>query len=614
MSPKDTAAAAPRSPSPPWGAPEPPKRFGLGVARMLVGAFVVMLLAGGAAYAVAHNEIGKVVEAVGHKRVTVAPEVLAPTYKGGPETLLLVGNDERPPPKGESSAYRVVPHSNEMLLVRIDPNRPVISMLSIPRELQVTFTSPNGEVITNRFNSAYTYGYEEGGGTKGGIKLMVETIKKVLGLGVNHVFVINFKKFEHAIEEIGCVYFPVDTRYYHRNEPEGEQYFEINLKPGYQRLCGKEALEFVANRHESTSLVRDARDQRFMLEAKREFGEHLFEEREKFEHIFGKNVETDLHGEEQILNLLELLIGAQGKPVRQVHFNVNLLPTFDTATPEQIHEAVTQFLGGTAAISGSRINHALNSASQAHAKAQRTHKSAPAQPSMTPTSAEALTRARSMAPYLPFPLEYPRIRNTFAEAEPDKLRLYKLHGPKGTPYPSYVIVIDRGLLGQYYDVEGTTWLGAPILAKPSKTVQIGSRNYSLYYNGEQVMTVAWHEGNAVYWVENTLVDSVSSREMIEIAEETQPVDHVVSRAPIARAKSAEAALRLPSASSGDFNYKRIAELIGALALIALATLAVLVLRRRREIRLLRDQIGAQVSALEAHARRQRAMFSGIRRR
>ena len=157
-------------------------------------------------------------------------------------------------------------------------------------------------MITNRINSAYTYGFEDGGGTSGGVKLMVETLKHVLGIPViNHVFVTNFKKFKRAVDEMGCVYMTVDKRYYHVNEPGGEQYSEINLQPGYQRLCGKQALEFVANRHESTSLIRDARDQRFLLEVKAEYGATLFEDREKFEQILGKAMETDLHGEEQVL-------------------------------------------------------------------------------------------------------------------------------------------------------------------------------------------------------------------------------------------------------------------------------------------------------------------------
>lgn len=573
-------------------APEPPPqvpRRGLWTAvQLLLGVVAIALLAGAATTAVAFDEVGKVVNALSRKPIVkVAPKVLAPTYSGGPQTLLLVGNDERPPPKGESAEHRVVPHSNEMLLVRIDPNKPTISMLSIPREMWVTFTRPNGVVETNRFNSAYTFGYEEDGGTKGGIKLMVETIKNVLGLSVNHVFIINFKKFERAIDELGCVYFPVDKRYWHTNTATSEQYMEIHVRPGYQRMCGKKALEFVANRHESTSLVRDARDQRFVLEAKKQYGGRLFEEREKFERIFGKNVETDLRGESQILDLLRLLVESQGKPVRQIHFNVELHATYDTATPEQIHEAITKFLGGTKAISKRKVNSALQ-----HVEKRGRHKrKAKLEPSMAPTPASTIDRARKLAPYLPFALEYPQIRSTIAGAEPDKLRLYKIHA-HGHSYKSYVIVIDRGLLGQYYNVQGTTWLHPPILNNISQNVKIGSRVYSLGYSGEHITTIAWREGRAIYWIENTLSNDLSPRQMIEIAEETHPVYHTTARSPLRRAKAAVAALKVssPSATSTVLTSERIAVPVGGLALAGIALLSLLILRRRRELAQLRYEM------------------------
>src|SRR5665213_2040001 len=153
--------------------PEPPRRPWWMARRVALAAVGIVLLAGATTYVVALNEVGKVVAALGETRpVKVAPSVLAPTSKGAPETLLLIGNDERPPPKGNPDGA-VLPHSNEMLLVRIDPSKPTISMLSIPRELQVTFTAPNGEVITNRVNSAYMYGYEDDGGTAGGVLIVV---------------------------------------------------------------------------------------------------------------------------------------------------------------------------------------------------------------------------------------------------------------------------------------------------------------------------------------------------------------------------------------------------------------------------------------------------------
>src|SRR5208282_4470773 len=308
-----------------------------------------VLVTAGATVAIAHNEVSGLVAALDqNKAVHLAPGVLAPTSRGEPETLLLVGNDERPPPK-DNPGGAVLPHSNEMLLVRIDPSEPTISMLSIPRELKVPIHLPDGEVVETRINAAYTYGWENGGGTAGGINLMVETIKQVLGITPNQVFVSNFHKFAKAVNAMGCVYMTVDKRYFHHNEPEGEQYFEINLHPGYQRLCGTEALEFVANRHESTSLIRDARDQRFLLEVKAEYGASLFENREKFENIFGKYVESTLKNEEAILQLLYLLAEAGGKPVRQVAFHVTE-GSFDSATPEQIQEAVSSFFNGTATV------------------------------------------------------------------------------------------------------------------------------------------------------------------------------------------------------------------------------------------------------------------------
>ncbi len=567
--------------------------------RVLLAAVGIVLMAGGATYAIARNEVSRVVEALDqNKPVKVTPKVLAPTSRGAPETLLLIGNDERAPPR-DNPQGAVLPHSNEMLLVRIDPSQPTISMLSIPRELQVTFTAPTGEVITNRINSAYTYGYEDGGGTSGGVKLMVETIKNVLGIpAINHVFVTNFKKFKRAVDEMGCVYMTVDKRYYHVNEPEGEQYFEINLQPGYQRVCGKEALEFVANRHESTSLIRDARDQRFLLEVKAEYGPTLFENREKFERILGKAMETDLHGEEQVLQLLELLVESAGKPVRQVPFHVTLLPTVDTADPEQISEAVQSFLHGTAAIQRPQLGGAVNAA-RTHSHAHAHHR-APSL-SLPPTSGEELAQARSAAPQLPFALEYPRVRSTLAGAEPDILRLYHIHDRSGHLDPIYVIVIDRGGLGEYYDVQGSTWSDPPLLQHPSQSVRIGSRTYNLYYAAEQIRTIAWHEGGATYWIENTLTNSIGAREMLAMAEQTVPVINVSPNGAQASGRHL-GDLRLPAREVAPTSLAiKLGAGLGFLALAGVAGLALFALSRRRELGLLREQV-AQAMALEARQR------------
>ncbi|HTW41441.1 MAG TPA: LCP family protein [Solirubrobacteraceae bacterium] len=589
---------------PPGTAPEPPRRRWWLAWRVAAAAVGVVALSGGATAAIALNEVSRLTEALEqNKPVKLSANVLAPTSRGAPETLLLVGNDERAPPKDDPEAGPVLPHSNEMLLVRIDPSKPTVSMLSIPRELKVPIDKPDGEVEENRINSAYTYGWENGGGTAGGVKLMLETIKRVLGITVNHVFITNFQKFAKAVNAMGCVYMTVDKRYYHSNsEPGAEQYFEINLHPGYQKLCGLEALEFVANRHESTSLIRDARDQRFLLETKAEYGASLFSHREKFERIFGKYVESTLGGEEEILQLLYLLVESAGKPVRQVDFHVNLEPTFDSATPEQIHEAVSSFMNGTTAIA----QHALAPPARPAATHPRTH--AAHRPAaglgfaLTPTLPSELEEARSQAPNLPFPLEYPRVRDSFAETEPDELRLYTIHDLHGHPHPIYCIVIDRGELGQYYDVQGTNWTDPPMLNDPGQTIQVGKRTYELFYAGEQVRAIAWHEDGAVYWIENTLTDNVSPRAMLEMATQTVPVISTAADPTLAAGPAPPANIDLAprSAASTTLSVK-LGALLGFAGLIIVALLSPLVLARQREVSRLRAAV-AQALALETRQR------------
>ena len=70
---------------------------------------------------------------------------------------------------------------------------------------------------------------------------------------------------------IGCVYVDVDRRYFHQNVQNGtsaDDYAEINLQPGYQALCGFDALSFARYRHTDNDIVRAARQQAFLREAR----------------------------------------------------------------------------------------------------------------------------------------------------------------------------------------------------------------------------------------------------------------------------------------------------------------------------------------------------------
>jgi len=76
---------------------------------------------------------------------------------------------------------------------------------------------------------------------------------------INGIVDVNFASFIKIVDTLGCVYVNVDHRYLHINGEGGEAYSEINLQPGYQKLCYNNALSYVRYRHGDSDFVRVAR-------------------------------------------------------------------------------------------------------------------------------------------------------------------------------------------------------------------------------------------------------------------------------------------------------------------------------------------------------------------
>ena len=99
----------------------------------------------------------------------------------------------------------------------------------------------------------------------------------------------------------------------------------------------------------------------------------------------------------------------------------------------------------------------------------------------------------------------------------DNARAYTITDRAGERHRAYRIVAYEGTIGQYYGVEGTTWMSPPILDDPSERRRMGGRTYELFYDGHRLRMVAWRTPRAVYWVSNTLMRSLTNRQMLAIA-------------------------------------------------------------------------------------------------
>jgi len=495
---------------------------------MLLGGLIVFVLTGGAiatAGLLQVNGLASEFEGHGHK-AEFKPDTITKPEPGKPQTLLLVGSDHRFGDPGKDA------RSDTMMLVRIDPRQRATTVLSIPRDLAVEIP---GRGLA-KINETYTIG---------GLDLTTRTVKKLLSTDgasfrVNHAVATTFGGFVDAINQLHCVYIDVDRRYYHSNAglPVSQHWSEINVRAGYQRLCGTEALSYVRFRHLDNDIVRAARQQGFLRAAKdqlRQYG--LLDNLRPLVRIIARATETDedLQSTRGLLRLGKLAVESSGKPVRQVRFPATFvmpgatsavgthpeLGSYVTASPAQIRAAVREFMHPSAAKKPAvRERRTRQGARAARARA-RASKSSGVRDATA--QAEALVRAAPSRKRTRMPIHAPRkltARGSFpaSTAEAPNPRRYVIRDASGRRHAAYrIVVVEDVQQGQFYGVQGTTWKTPPILAATHQQRRIGGRTFSLYTDGGRLRMVAWRTKKAVYWLSNTLSVDLSNAEMLDIA-------------------------------------------------------------------------------------------------
>jgi LCP family protein required for cell wall assembly len=174
-----------------------------------------------------------------------------------PAIALVIGSDHRYTDGSSPS------RSDTFMLVRIDPKRHVVSLLSFPRDLWV----PIPGFGNDRINAAFSDGAQLQGSSP--TKLALETVKNLTGLNINYVAVVDFRGFSDLVNNLDGVYVPVDEYYLHTKatndaSPIDARYSVIDVRPGYQLLHGADALAFSRYRHTDSDFYRNARQQTFL--------------------------------------------------------------------------------------------------------------------------------------------------------------------------------------------------------------------------------------------------------------------------------------------------------------------------------------------------------------
>ena len=152
---------------------------------------------------------------------------------GRPFNLLVVGSDsrERLDDEGGRRYGDVGGQRNDTtLVVRVEPDRKRVSMLSIPRDLVVPIAGSGGQ---NRINTALT----------GGPGQLVQTVEQSFGIPVHHYVLVDFDGFQAIVDALGGI----DVRF-----PYPSRDFKSGLhvdRAGCRHLDGGTALSLARSRY-----------------------------------------------------------------------------------------------------------------------------------------------------------------------------------------------------------------------------------------------------------------------------------------------------------------------------------------------------------------------------
>lgn len=398
------------------------------------------------------------------------------------QTILLVGSDHRW--RGATGA-----RSDTIMLARIQPDRHRIALLSIPRDLYVAIPGHGHDRINMAFQD-------------GGERLLTRVVRDTLGVEIDHFVEVDFRGFKNMVNDVGGVWFPVDQRYFNRNVgTAATNYSNIDLEPGYQRLNGDQALAFARYRHDDSDFVRAARQQLLLrVVAHDAMGDtwNLFRVR-RLAFSLAEATTSDISSLGEVLSLARAIHETPASRVVRLTVQASSFVEYGAdyvaSTPAQLRTTIRSWEG----VAGPR---------PAHRTATR-RSPAPPPPALTPDGGRGREILHS-------------VRNGLRTCAPTGLpagffwpshsaRSYAIAG-----HPATALYATAGsgesLLWMY-----TTWSDPPILAAPTATVHRGGRALDVYTAAGRIHQIAWRIGSTRAWLTNTLRDSLTNAQMIQLA-------------------------------------------------------------------------------------------------
>ncbi len=422
--------------------------------------------------------------AAGGPSVTIPP--LSTAY-----TVLILGSDTR---SGNVMHWGA---SDVNMLLRVDPEKDFVSLLSIPRDLWVEVPGHGSQ----RINTAYAFG---------GPALAKATIKHVFGITVDKYIAITFGGFEKIIDSLGGFYFDVDRTY------TNAKFRPLELSPGYQLLDGKTTLVYARYRFDSNVDIGRMHRQQWILASIREQA-RTWDLGAKLPGLFEqalKAADTDMTPLE-LLTTVGWLVGVDGTRMKQSYVKAK-------SATEGTRSVLKASAASIAQASKDLLAPPKDAADDTAATGAGGETASTAPPSGGTPLDLAMWKAWQAS--VPFALEAPAYMPTgfkYAYRSPAGSGTYGIKVGDGTK-PAICAAYQWKGGNLYMRVNATTWLDAPLAAKGVE-MQANGVTYTIVGTAVKVHHIWWKKDGVLYFISNTLMFNVSREDMIKIALSMVPV-------------------------------------------------------------------------------------------
>ena len=252
-----------------------------------------------------------------------------------------------------------------------------------------------------------------------------------------------------------------------------------------------------------------------------------FDDRRRLARVFGRYFQVDrsFTSTKELFSMIRLgiFLARENPAVNEVRFRAREAdnPQVDSnlyASDSALRKSLREFMNARA----SRTPRASSEPTDADREFERVRKKRRRRPGPVAGLEDARVEGENLAVLAAqelddLPFYFPEVRlaeSAYAGTEPT---IYRLRDENGKRHEAYRLVLAAPGFGNYYGVQGMTWKAPPILDNPDDIERRNGRRYQLYFDGSRLRLVAWRTKRGAYWVSNTLMQTLSNAEMLEIA-------------------------------------------------------------------------------------------------